>query len=56
MTQEAGARTWGCQAEAGAQLCPLSWVPVGSLGICRDPSPSSDPSPSRFCGAGFRAG
>lgn len=31
MTQEAGARVWGCQAEAGAQLCPPSWVSVGCL-------------------------
>lgn len=32
MTQEAGARVWGCQAEAGAQLCPPSPVAVGCLG------------------------
>lgn len=32
MTQEADARVWGCQAEAGAQLCPPSWVSVGCLG------------------------
>lgn len=32
MTQEAGARVWGCQAEAGAQLCPPSPVSVGCLG------------------------
>lgn len=32
MTQEEGARIWGCQAEAGAQLCPLSRVFVHCIG------------------------